>query len=94
MQIGMFFTLGLLVFPSQLVAVVGAGLAVAAFFILFARPAAVFLCLWGRRFSLREKTLISWVGLRGAVPIVLATFPLVAGLPRSEMIFNSCFSLC
>lgn len=91
MQIGMFLTLGLLVFPSQLVAVVGAGLAVAAFLILLARPAAVFLCLWGRRFSLREKTLISWVGLRGAVPIVLATFPLVAGLPRSEMIFNIVF---
>jgi cell volume regulation protein A len=91
MQIGMFLTLGLLVFPSQLVAVVGAGVAVAAFLILFARPAAVFLCLWGRRFSPREKTLISWVGLRGAVPIVLATFPLVAGLPRSEMIFNLVF---
>jgi len=91
MQIGMFLTLGLLVFPSQLVAVVGAGLAVAAFLILLARPAAIFLCLWGRRFSLREKTLVSWVGLRGAVPIVLATFPLVAGLPKSEMIFNIVF---
>lgn len=91
MQIGMFLTLGLLVFPSQLVAVVGAGVAVASFLIFVARPVAVFLCLWGRRYSPREKSLVAWVGLRGAVPIVLATFPLVAGLPKSEMIFNVVF---
>jgi len=91
MQIGMFLTLGLLVFPSQLVTVVGAGLAVASFLIFVARPAAVFLCLWGRRYTPREKSLVAWVGLRGAVPIVLATFPLVAGLPKSEMIFNVVF---
>jgi cell volume regulation protein A len=88
MRIGMFLTLGLLVFPSRLLTVLGAGLSVAMFLMVMARPVAVFLCLWAQRFSVSEKTLVSWVGLRGAVPTVLATFPLVAGLPKSNMIFN------
>ncbi|MBK8869527.1 MAG: potassium/proton antiporter [Elusimicrobia bacterium] len=91
MQIGMFLTLGLLVFPSHVFEVMGAGLAVAAFLMLVARPVSVFVGMANSRFSKPEKVLVSWVGLRGAVPIVLATFPLLAGLPKSEMIFNIVF---
>jgi cell volume regulation protein A len=91
MQIGMFLTLGLLVFPSHVFEVMGAGLAVAAFLMLVARPVSVFVGMANSRFSVPEKVLVSWVGLRGAVPIVLATFPLLAGLPKSEMIFNIVF---
>lgn len=91
MQIAMFLTLGLLVFPSHLVPVIGSGLAVAAFLMIVARPVATFLCLLGTRLTFRERLLVSWVGLRGAVPIVLATFPLTAGLPRAEEIFNLVF---
>lgn len=88
MQIAMFLVLGLQVFPSHLVPVVSAGLVVAAFLMLVARPVSVLLGLSLSRLTLREKGLISWVGLRGAVPIVLATFPLVAGIANAEMIFN------
>lgn len=91
MQIGMFLTLGLLVFPSRLPAVALPGLAVAAFLMFLARPLAVFLSLWGTRATTAEKWLVSWVGLRGAVPIVLATFPLMAGLPGSDNTFNIVF---
>lgn len=91
MQILMFVTLGLLVFPSHLIPVIPAGLFVAFFLMLIARPVAVFLCLSFSRFSLREKALVSWVGLRGAVPIILATFPLLSGVPQAEMFFNIVF---
>jgi len=91
MQIAMFLTLGLLVFPSQLVAVAGASLAIAAFLILVARPLAVFVGLSFTRHTVREKLLVSWVGLRGATPIILATFPLLAGLPEAQLIFNVVF---
>ncbi|HOT97326.1 MAG TPA: potassium/proton antiporter [bacterium] len=91
MQILMFLTLGLLVFPSQLIPVAGQGLLVALFLILVARPAAVFCSLIPFRFSFREKHLISWVGLRGSVPIVLATFPMLAGLDHNHYIFNLVF---
>lgn len=91
MQIAMFLTLGLLVFPSELVAVAGVSLAIAAFLVLVARPAAVFISLALSRLTRREKVLISWVGLRGAAPIILATFPLVAGLPEASLIFNVVF---
>lgn len=91
MQIAMFLTLGLLVFPSELAAVAGVSLAIAAFLILVARPVAVFLSLSLSRLPRRDKLLISWVGLRGAAPIILATFPLVAGLPQAPMIFNVVF---
>ncbi len=91
MQIGMFLTLGLLVFPSRLGPVILPGLALAAVLILFARPISVFLTTALTRLSWREKTLISWVGLRGAVPIILATYPKLAGLPQSELIFNIIF---
>jgi potassium/hydrogen antiporter len=91
MQIAMFVTLGLLVFPSELPGVALSGLVMALFLIFVARPIGVFLSLPFSGFSFREKTLVSWVGLRGAVPIILATFPLVAGVPRADMIFNLVF---
>ena len=91
MQITMFLALGLLVFPSQLIPVVGVGILIAAWLMLVARPMAVFTSLIGSRLSAREKTLVSWVGLRGAVPIILATYPRVAGLPAAPLIFNVVF---
>jgi cell volume regulation protein A len=87
----MFLTLGLLVFPSRLLPVMGLALLVAAFLTFVARPAAVYLMLLGSGFTLREQTLVAWAGLRGAVPIILATFPLVAGVPGSEELFDIVF---
>ena len=91
MQITMFFTLGLLVFPSQLVSVAAMSLLVALFLMFVARPIGVFLSLLLTRFRLREQLMVAWVGLRGAVPIILATFPLLAGIPQAEIIFNVVF---
>ena len=91
MQIAMFLTLGLQVFPTQLMPVAWTGLFLALFLMMFARPVAVFLTLAFTALSLREKTMIAWVGLRGAVPIILATFPLLAGIPQATMMFNLVF---
>lgn len=91
MQIMMFLTLGLLVFPSRLLGVIGVGIVVSAFLMLVARPISVFSTLAFAHISLREKTFISWVGLRGAVPIILATFPLIAGIHQADMIFDLIF---
>jgi cell volume regulation protein A len=91
MQIAMFLTLGLLVFPSQLPAVAVPAIAAALVLMFVARPIAVFICLAFSRFNWREKLLISWVGLRGSVPIILATFPLLAGVPKADTIFNHVF---
>jgi cell volume regulation protein A len=91
LQIAMFLTLGLLVFPSRLVPVASVSLALTALLMFVARPVAVFLSLAFSKMTLRERLLIAWVGLRGAVPIVLATFPLLAGVPNSGMIFNIVF---
>ncbi len=90
-QITMFLTLGLLVFPSRLWPVAGKGLLVAAGLMFVARPLAVFLCLLPSKMSTQEKAFVSWVGLRGAVPIVLAIYPLLAGLQQSELFFNIVF---
>ncbi|WP_423130270.1 potassium/proton antiporter [Gaoshiqia sp. Z1-71] len=91
MQIVLFLTLGLLVFPSQIVPVIGIGLLISAFLILVARPVGVFLSLIPFRMQNRSKWFISWVGLRGAVPIVFATYPLLAGVHKAQMIFNIVF---
>jgi cell volume regulation protein A len=91
MQIAMFVTLGLLVFPSQLVPVAGLSVLIALVLIFVARPIAVFLSLAASKMNVREKLLVSWVGLRGAVPIILATFPLLAAAPKASSIFNIVF---
>src|SRR6185436_18055648 len=78
-------------FPSQIVPVIGVGLFISLFLMLVARPLSVFLCLMFNKVGLKEKTFISWVGLRGAVPIILATFPLIAGVPKADVIFNMVF---
>lgn len=90
-QIVMFVVLGLQVFPSRLLAVAAAGAAVSAFLMLVARPASVFPLLALGRFSARERVLTAWVGLRGAAPIILATFPLVAGVPMAGQFFHLVF---
>ena len=92
-QIGMFLMLGLLVFPSQLWHVAWTGLAIALVLALIARPVAVALCLLPLRYSAKETAFIGWVGLRGAVPIILATFPVMAHLPGARHIFNIVFFL-
>ncbi|MFG6121258.1 potassium/proton antiporter [Thalassobacillus sp. B23F22_16] len=92
-QIIMFIILGLLVFPAQLFSlqVILGGLILSVLLMLVARPIAVFLSLIKLNYSVKEKVLISWAGLRGAVPIVLATFPIVEGLENSQTLFNIVF---
>ena len=90
-QITMFIALGLLVFPSQIIPVAGAGLLMSAFLMLVARPLSIITTLAFTHHSWSEKALLSWVCLRGAVPIVLATFPLLANVPDARYIFNLVF---
>jgi len=88
----MFLTLGLLVNPTELLPVAGIGLLIAVAMILIARPATVYLCLLPfRKISGRAKAYVSWVGLRGAVPIIFATYPLIAGINNANLIFNIVF---
>ncbi len=91
MQIGMFLVLGLLIFPSHLPAVIGTGLLITGVAVFIARPVSVLVVLLPVKMSLREKLFVSWVGLRGAVPIVLATFPLLAGLHNASILFDLVF---
>ncbi len=91
MQIILFLTLGLLVFPSKVLPLIGMGLLTSAFLIFVARPIGVFTALAFFKSNARSKLFISWVGLRGSVPIVFATYPLLAGIPKAEMIFNLVF---
>lgn len=90
-QIGMFVLLGLLVFPSRLPAVAGEGLAIAAFLLFVARPVSVLVSLTPFGIPLREQAMVSWVGLRGAVPIVLAVWPRVLDVPGSDRVFDIVF---
>lgn len=91
MQIVLFLTLGLLVYPSHVLELTGLGLLISSFLILVARPVSVFISLIPFKMKSRRKWYISWVGLRGAVPIVFATYPLLAGIEKAEMIFNIVF---
>ena len=92
MQIIMFLTLGLLVFPSRLPPILGKGVLLSVFLILVARPLAVFVSLaFAKDLNARKKLFISWVGLRGAAPIVFATYPLIAGVAHADVIFHLVF---
>ena len=90
-QVGMFLILGLLVFPSRLLGVAPVGLAIGVLLGFVVRPVVVWLCLLPFRYPQREVLYIGWVGLRGAVPIVLATFPVLAGVPGAETLFDLVF---
>ncbi len=91
MQIVMFLTMGLLVLPSELSRMAVDGILLSAFLVFVARPASVAACLAPFRFSLREQAMVSWAGLRGAVPIVVATYPLLAGVSGAKTLFNLVF---
>jgi cell volume regulation protein A len=91
MQITMFVALGLLVNPSELVPYIIPGLLAALVLMFIARPATVYLCTMFSKMKFNEKTMISWVGLRGAVPIILATFPFVYNIEDYNKIFNVVF---
>ena len=90
-QIGMFLMLGLLILPAQLAHVAWLGLGIAFALALIARPLATAVCLLPLRFSVAETCYIGWCGLRGAVPIILATFPMMAHLPGAQRVFTIVF---
>ena len=93
MQVGLFILLGFLASPEHLVerGVWVPGVVLALLLMFVARPVSIFICLSASRHNWREKLLISWVGIRGAAPIVLATFPLAMGVDHAEMIFRLVF---
>ena len=92
-QIGLFVLLGLLVDPSDLAAELVPGIVIGLVLLLIARPLSVVVSLAGFRVPWREQVFVSWAGLRGAVPIVLATFPIVGGVPDSMRLLNIVFIL-
>ncbi|MFA5511984.1 MAG: potassium/proton antiporter [Candidatus Kapaibacterium sp.] len=91
MQIVLFLTLGLLVFPSEIINVSFLGLSISLFLIFIARPLSVYISLIPFKLKYKIRNYISWVGLRGAVPIVFATYPLLAGIDKADLIFNIVF---
>ncbi|GMU85814.1 MAG: K+/H+ antiporter [Ignavibacteriales bacterium] len=91
MQSIMFLTLGLLVSPVQMLPVIGAGIMISLFLMFAARPLGVMISLLFTKINLREKIFFSWVGLRGAVPIVFATYPYIYGIKDADLIFNVVF---
>ncbi|AVQ12913.1 Transporter, CPA2 family [Leptospira santarosai] len=91
MQITMFLTLGLLVYPSRIPPLFGTGIVFSLFLVFIARPIAVFVSLFRSGYNVREKLLVSWIGLRGAAPIILATFPFAQGITGSDKIFHLVF---
>lgn len=93
MQISMFLILGLLVNPHEFNGIMLASLACSLALMFIARPCAVFLCLFKSQYTLNEKIFISWAGLKGAVPIILATYPLMVKFPNSQFLFNLIFFL-
>ena len=92
-QAGMFVVLGLLVTPSHMLDHFWKALAMALFLMLVARPVAVIIGLWPFRYARNEIAFVSWVGLRGAVPVTLAIFPVVMGVPDSQLLFNVAFAV-
>ena len=91
-QIVMFLSLGLLVNPHEMLDVAGVALLIGLFMIVVARPVSVFACLLPfRKMTNRARWFVSWVGLRGAVPIIFATYPVVAAIPDSNQLFNIVF---
>jgi cell volume regulation protein A len=91
MQILMFLSLGLLVFPSQMTQVAGIGLLISVFLMFVVRPLAVWLCLFPFKVYYKDMALVSWGGLKGAVPIIFATYPMVANIPNASTIFHIVF---
>ena len=91
MQVVLFSMLGLLAFPSLVWKAKWIGLAVACFLMLAARPLATFIGMWRSKFTLKERTFVSWVGLRGGAPIMLATFPMMGGVPQADLLFHIVF---
>ena len=90
-QVVMFLLLGILVFPSRLGPVAGLGLGIALMLVFVARPLVVAICLLPFRYPWHEVAYVGWVGLRGAVPIVLATIPVLAGAPGAQVLFDIVF---
>ena len=91
-QIVMFLALGLLVNPHEMLGMIGSALLIGVFMILVARPVSVFACLLPfRKMSGKARLFVSWVGLRGAVPIIFATYPVVANIPGADSLFNIVF---
>jgi potassium/hydrogen antiporter len=91
MQIVLFLTLGLLVNPSSVIPVIGVGLLISVFLILISRPFSIFISLLPYKIKSNQRLFLSWVGLRGAVPIVFATYPLLAGAEKANIIFDIVF---
>src|SRR5699024_10765517 len=90
-QIIMFIFLGMIVFPSDLLNVGWQGVLLSIILMFVARPVATFLCMIFFKYNVKEQLFLSWTGLKGAVPIVLATYPIIADVENAYVIFNAVF---